>query len=204
MAPEPGGTNVQGNAPVVEDAVEDVVETDEATLTDDAELERTLGLVGGLTIGIGTTIGAGIFVFPRLAGAEVGTAARMSVAAGRATVRTDAPRLPLPAVPADPLRVAVRQGRHQHPGRGHLVAAVLAGHWRRRAVRVREPVRQPLVAGRDDPRRHCIAIADQSRGELLDADPSDVEHPAEVARVLDAEPVVSLAADGDDVDAVAE
>lgn len=76
MSTEPSGTNIEGEAPVAES----VVETDEATITDDAELERTLGLVGGLAIGIGTMIGAGIFVFPGLAGAEVGTAATASFA----------------------------------------------------------------------------------------------------------------------------
>jgi len=76
MSDEPGGTNIEGDAPVVET----VVETDEATITEDAELERSLGLVGGLAIGIGTMIGAGIFVFPGLAGAEVGTAATASFA----------------------------------------------------------------------------------------------------------------------------
>jgi amino acid transporter len=78
MSSEPTGTNIEGEAP---DA-EPVVETDEATLTEDAELERTLGLGGGLAIGIGTMIGAGIFVFPGLAGAEVGTAATASFAIG--------------------------------------------------------------------------------------------------------------------------
>ncbi len=78
MSAEPSGTNIEGEAP---DA-EPVVETDEATVTEDAELERTLGLPGGLAIGIGTMIGAGIFVFPGLAGAEVGTAAAASFAAG--------------------------------------------------------------------------------------------------------------------------
>jgi len=72
------GTNVQGEAP----DVEPTIETDDATVTDDAELERTLGLTGGLAIGIGTMIGAGIFVFPGLAGAEVGTAASVSFAVG--------------------------------------------------------------------------------------------------------------------------
>lgn len=76
MSDQPTGTNIEGDAPVVET----VVETDEATVTDDAELERTLGLVGGLAIGVGTMIGAGIFVFPGLAGAEVGTAATVSFA----------------------------------------------------------------------------------------------------------------------------
>ncbi|WP_324662511.1 APC family permease [Haloarcula sediminis] len=78
MSNEPTGTNIEGAAP---DA-EPVVETDEATITDDAELERTLGLSGGLAIGIGTMIGAGIFVFPGLAGAEVGTAAAASFGVG--------------------------------------------------------------------------------------------------------------------------
>jgi amino acid transporter len=74
----PSGTNIEGEAP----DSEPVVETDEATITEDSELERTLGLKGGLTIGIGTMIGAGIFVFPGLAGAEVGTAATASFAVG--------------------------------------------------------------------------------------------------------------------------
>ncbi len=78
MSDRPGGTNLQGEAP---DA-EPVVETDEATLTEDAELERTLGLTGGLAIGIGTMIGAGIFVFPGLAGGQIGTAATVSFAIG--------------------------------------------------------------------------------------------------------------------------
>ncbi len=78
MSEEPTGTNIEGDAP----DVELTIETDEATITDDAELERTLGLVGGLAIGIGTMIGAGIFVFPGLAGSEVGTAATVSFAIG--------------------------------------------------------------------------------------------------------------------------
>jgi len=55
-AEDPGGTNVEGEAPVVG--------TDDPDITGEAELERTLGLVGGLAIGIGTMIGAGISVFP--------------------------------------------------------------------------------------------------------------------------------------------
>ena len=78
MAEEPVGTNIEGDSP----DSEPVVETDEATITDDAELERTLGLSGGLAIGIGTMIGAGIFVFPGLAGAQVGAAAAASFAVG--------------------------------------------------------------------------------------------------------------------------
>jgi len=75
---EGGGTNIEGEAP----AVEPTIETDEATITDDAELERTLGLSGGLAIGIGTMIGAGIFVFPGLAAGRAGPAAAASFAIG--------------------------------------------------------------------------------------------------------------------------
>ncbi|MFB6134904.1 MAG: APC family permease [Halanaeroarchaeum sp.] len=48
----------------------------------DAELERTIGLTGGLAIGIGTMIGAGIFVFPGLAAGSAGPAAALSFAIG--------------------------------------------------------------------------------------------------------------------------
>ncbi|WP_372911354.1 APC family permease [Salinigranum sp.] len=74
----PVGENIEGEAP----DVERTVETDEATYTDDAELERTLGLPGGLAIGVGTMIGAGIFVFPGLAAGEAGPAAAGSFALG--------------------------------------------------------------------------------------------------------------------------
>ncbi len=76
--PPPGGTNIEGESPQAEPAIE----TDEATITDDAELERTLGLSGGLAIGIGTMIGAGIFVFPGLAAGRAGPAAAASFAIG--------------------------------------------------------------------------------------------------------------------------
>ncbi|MDZ7850348.1 MAG: APC family permease [Halodesulfurarchaeum sp.] len=46
------------------------------------ELERTIGLAGGLTIGIGTMIGAGIFVFPGLAAERAGPAASLSFLIG--------------------------------------------------------------------------------------------------------------------------
>ncbi len=75
---EPSGTNIEGEAP----RTEPVVETDEATVTDGAELERTIGLSGGLAIGIGTMIGAGIFVFPGLAAGRAGLAAAGSFAIG--------------------------------------------------------------------------------------------------------------------------
>lgn len=48
----------------------------------EGELERTIGLVGGLAIGIGTMIGAGIFVFPGLAAENAGPAAALSFAIG--------------------------------------------------------------------------------------------------------------------------
>ncbi|TYT62513.1 APC family permease [Natrialba swarupiae] len=78
QGPSAEGTNVEGESP----QVEQTVETEEATITDDAELERTLGLTGGLAIGIGTMIGAGIFVFPGLAAGNAGPAASVSFAIG--------------------------------------------------------------------------------------------------------------------------
>ncbi|WP_226004077.1 APC family permease [Natrinema salinisoli] len=72
------GANIEGESP----QVEPTVETDDATITDGAELERTLGLTGGLAIGIGTMIGAGIFVFPGLAAGRAGPAAAASFGIG--------------------------------------------------------------------------------------------------------------------------
>jgi amino acid transporter len=72
------GTNIEGESPVSET----VVETEEATVTENAELERTLGLTGGLAIGIGTMIVAGIFVFPGLAAGNAGPAAALSFGIG--------------------------------------------------------------------------------------------------------------------------
>ena len=77
-SPSTDGTNIEGESP----QVESTIETDEATITDDAELERTIGLTGGLAIGIGTMIGAGIFVFPGLAAGNAGPAASLSFAIG--------------------------------------------------------------------------------------------------------------------------
>lgn len=45
-------------------------------------LDRTIGLAGALTIGTGTMIGAGIFVFPGLAAGQAGPAASISFAIG--------------------------------------------------------------------------------------------------------------------------
>lgn len=78
MSDERGGTNVEGESP----EIEPVVETDEATVTETAELERTIGLSGGLAIGVGTMIGAGIFVFPGLAAGRAGPAAAGSFVIG--------------------------------------------------------------------------------------------------------------------------
>ena len=72
------GTNVGGESPEPDpNAV-----NEEATVHDDTELERTIGLAGGLAIGIGTMIGAGIFVFPGLAAGNAGPAAALSFAIG--------------------------------------------------------------------------------------------------------------------------
>ena len=49
---------------------------------DGGELERTVGLSGAVTIGTGTMIGAGIFVFPGLAAGRAGPAAAVSFAIG--------------------------------------------------------------------------------------------------------------------------
>lgn len=48
----------------------------------DGQLERTLGLVGASTIGLGTMVGAGIFVFPGMAAGKAGMAATVSFALG--------------------------------------------------------------------------------------------------------------------------
>ncbi|WP_324756265.1 APC family permease [Haloarcula sp. GH36] len=49
---------------------------------DEGELDRTIGLAGAVTIGTGTMIGAGIFVFPGLAAGRAGPAAAVSFAIG--------------------------------------------------------------------------------------------------------------------------
>jgi len=76
---DPAGENIAGEAPAEEP---EAVTDDTVVHDDDVELERTIGLVGGLAIGIGTMIGAGIFVFPGLAAANAGLAATLSFAIG--------------------------------------------------------------------------------------------------------------------------
>ncbi|WP_433627381.1 APC family permease [Halomicrococcus sp. NG-SE-24] len=76
---EATGRNVAGEAPAEEP---EAVTNDVTVHDDDVELERTIGLVGGLAIGIGTMIGAGIFVFPGLAANNAGLAATLSFAIG--------------------------------------------------------------------------------------------------------------------------
>ncbi|SEO21526.1 hypothetical protein SAMN04487948_101133 [Halogranum amylolyticum] len=57
--------------------------TDELTVSDDeVELERTIGLTGGVAVGVGTVVGAGIFVFPGFAAGRAGPAAALSFALG--------------------------------------------------------------------------------------------------------------------------
>jgi len=73
-----GGENVAGEAPETDAGTV----TDETTEHDDTQLERTIGLTGGLAIGVGTMIGAGIFVFPGLAAENAGLAATLSFAIG--------------------------------------------------------------------------------------------------------------------------
>lgn len=55
---------------------------DEPALEPKGELDRTIGLTGAMTIGTGTMIGAGIFVFPGLAAGRAGSAAALAFAIG--------------------------------------------------------------------------------------------------------------------------
>ncbi|WP_201721269.1 APC family permease [Methanonatronarchaeum thermophilum] len=76
MSGEVGSDDVV-DVPVPEEDAEDVSIHEEGV-----ELERTIGLMGGLTIGVGTMIGAGIFVFPGLAAGNAGPAAILSFIIG--------------------------------------------------------------------------------------------------------------------------
>jgi amino acid transporter len=75
------GTSRDGEAPQTVAPLSGVDE--ETTVTEEGtELERSIGLSGALAIGIGTMIGAGIFVFPGLAAGRAGPAAAGSFAIG--------------------------------------------------------------------------------------------------------------------------
>ncbi len=64
------------------DETADVVSADATKRESGTELERSITLLGGLSIGIGTMIGAGIFVFPGLAAGQAGPASMVSFAIG--------------------------------------------------------------------------------------------------------------------------
>ncbi|WP_411969008.1 APC family permease [Haloferax sp. YSSS75] len=74
----------EGGPLVSSDPSVDVGETaDEVTVLESGtELERTIDLRGGLAIGVGTMVGAGIFVFPGLAAGNAGPAAAVSFTIG--------------------------------------------------------------------------------------------------------------------------
>ncbi|MFC7211413.1 APC family permease [Natronoarchaeum sp. GCM10025321] len=55
---------------------------DRQSASSQPDLDRTVGLAGAVTIGVGTMIGAGIFVFPGIAAGRAGPAASLSFAIG--------------------------------------------------------------------------------------------------------------------------
>lgn len=74
------------------------IEPETPVYEDDTELERTISLSGGIAIGVGTMIGAGIFVFPGLVAGRAGPAAASSIGAAIAL---------LVALPASELATAM-------------------------------------------------------------------------------------------------
>ncbi|GAB7094179.1 APC family permease [Halolamina litorea] len=74
------GTNRDGESP--EQVALPATEGETTVTEEGSELERSIGLVGGIAIGVGTMIGAGIFVFPGLAAGRAGPAAAGSFAIG--------------------------------------------------------------------------------------------------------------------------
>lgn len=90
-------------------------------------LDRTLGVWEALAIGTGTMVGAGIFIFPGIAGAEAGTAALLSFALGAVVAL-------LVALPASELATALPRsgGGYQYVSRsmGALAGTVVGiGQW---------------------------------------------------------------------------
>jgi APA family basic amino acid/polyamine antiporter len=61
---------------------------DRSQADDESSLERSLGLFEAMTIGVGTMIGAGIFVFPGIAAGRAGPAASISFLLGAAIALT--------------------------------------------------------------------------------------------------------------------
>jgi amino acid transporter len=77
----PEHTNREGEIPESE-PLETPTDGDVSVTEDGTELERSIGLAGGLSVGVGTMIGAGIFVFPGLAAGRAGPSAAGSFAIG--------------------------------------------------------------------------------------------------------------------------
>ena len=78
---EPAPANRGGAAPAAS-PLETEPDAEVSITEEGTELERTIGLKGGIAIGVGTMIGAGIFVFPGLAAGRAGPAAAGSFAIG--------------------------------------------------------------------------------------------------------------------------
>jgi amino acid transporter len=76
-----GSANRAGETPEQVASLTDVGEATSVT-EEGTELERSIGLTGAIAIGVGTMIGAGIFVFPGIAAGRAGPAAAGSFAIG--------------------------------------------------------------------------------------------------------------------------
>ena len=115
----PAATNRDGDRPATTagETAEEATVHEEGT-----QLERTLGLSGGIAIGVGTMIGAGIFVFPGIAAGDAGPAAAGSFAIGAVVAL-------LVALPASELATAMpRSGGGYYfisRGMGSLLGAIV-------------------------------------------------------------------------------